>query len=122
MQDDNEVVNAIEILRARIEAVHPQTNGDKTSLLAHIDAIEFGTLIFSSIEEKSGFNDFLGCFTDCHFDDYIQRLDWARGYLRASRNPYILNNRENNSDCHFNDAESIVKKALTDANPVIINS
>lgn len=107
-----ELANAISVIRNRIEIVHPIIDGDKTRLLAAIDSIEFGTIVFGSAEEASGFDDFIGCFTDCNYKDPIHKLDWAKGYLKASTNLCILNNKEHYKDCHFDDAISIVNNAL----------
>lgn len=103
--------SAFKIIRDHIET-HPKLNSDRTRLLTAIDSIEFDTLLFSSDEEKYGFNDFLGCFTECHYKDKKHREDWAKGYLRASNNIQVLNNKDHYEGCHFNDAKSIAEHAL----------
>lgn len=108
-----QLANAISVIRDYIEASHPASSAEKTKLLEHVDAIEFGTLTFFSPEERVGFHDFLGGFSECNYESLAHKVDWAKGYLRASTLPLVLREKEHYSDCHFDDAEMIVQKVLS---------
>ncbi len=112
LKQSEDVANAISVLRTRIETIHTTPSGDKAELLDQLDAIEFGTMVFSSFEEQVGFNDFMGCFVHCNYESHTHRLDWAKGYLRASKTAHLLNNKQYYKGCHFDDAEIVVQRAL----------
>ncbi|SHO23806.1 Isoleucyl-tRNA synthetase-Isoleucine--tRNA ligase [Moritella viscosa] len=112
-ENDKCLIDAINIIRQRIEVVYPSMNGDKQSSLDAMDLVEFNTTMFTSFAESSGFNDFIGGFDKCPYSQKLEKLDWCKGYLRASQNALINNNKEHYDGCHFDKAENIVNRVFT---------
>ncbi len=113
-REDIALKEAFDLIRKRIETVYPDLSGGKTQCLTSIDLLEFSTVIFSSLDERAGFNDFLGGFTDSPSPELKTKIEWAKGYLIASKLNHTINNKNHFSGCHFDDAEKIVMSVLNE--------
>ncbi len=113
IDQDKCLIDAIEVIRKHIEIAYPSMDGDKQASLNAIDLIEMNTIMFSSLVERSGFNDFIGGFDKCNYSEQLEKLDWCKGYLRASNLNYVKKNKDHFDNCHFDNAQAIANRAFT---------
>ncbi|SGZ00581.1 hypothetical protein [Moritella viscosa] len=113
IDQDKRLIDAIEVIRKHIEIIYPSMDGDKQASLNAIDLIEMNTIMFSSVEENSGFTDFIGGFKECNYSEPLEKLDWCKGYLRASNLNYVKKNKDDFENCHFDNAKGVVNQVFT---------
>ncbi|NRB81561.1 MAG: hypothetical protein HRU38_23360 [Saccharospirillaceae bacterium] len=114
IDQDKRLIDAIEVIRKHIEIIYPSMeDGDKQASLNAIDLIEMNTIMFSSVEERSGFMDFIGGFVECNYSESHHKLDWCKGYLRASNLNHVKKNQDGFDKWHFDNAKGVVNQVFT---------
>ncbi|WP_193060886.1 hypothetical protein [Halomonas sp. 3A7M] len=104
--------NAIKTLRTTIDRKWPSSLAESIALHEALDLIEYRTIEHRNEVVKHGFNDFLGCFTNCPYEDEQDKHDWAEGFIMASHSAYVRNHKDHFEGCPFDTAEAVVAKAL----------
>lgn len=107
---------SIKVLRSLIDSQCKGVPAEAINLHNALDLIEYRTIEFENNVVRAGFNDFLGCFTNCPFESEQDKRDWATGYMMASQSTYVNNNKDHFTDCHFDDAKEIVENAINKNN------
>lgn len=83
--EPEQIINAISLLRARVEQKFPEMTGDKQECLRALNLLDFWCTPLQDKGETSGFNDYLELTVQTAFDSDEHRLSWDKGFLKAHR-------------------------------------
>ncbi|HAS6975645.1 hypothetical protein ACS86_02625 (plasmid) [Vibrio alginolyticus] len=90
-QNPEQIMNAIGILRTRIEQKFPNMTGDKQDCLKALNVLDFWCTPLQDKGETSGFNDYLELHIETKFDSVAHQESWKAGFLKAHRIVSLMN-------------------------------